>query len=46
VAVASLVDDRVLRERLVQTGLELARSSTFEAESARVARFIATATAC
>lgn len=43
-AVTRLVDDPALRERLVEKGLELARASTFEAESARVARFIATAT--
>ena len=44
-AVTRLVDDPELRRRLVDTGLVLARSSTFEAESARVADFIARATA-
>jgi glycosyltransferase involved in cell wall biosynthesis len=40
-AVEALAADRELRERLAERGLELARRSTIEAESARVASFLA-----
>jgi glycosyltransferase involved in cell wall biosynthesis len=40
-AIGRLVENRELRDRLVARGLELARRTTLEAESDRVARFVA-----
>lgn len=42
-ALERIADDEELRDRLVTGGLERARSRTLEAETARVARFMATA---
>jgi glycosyltransferase involved in cell wall biosynthesis len=42
-AIERLTDDAALRRRLVHRGLELASGRTLEAESGRVARFIAAA---